>query len=769
MRTPTTCLALAFVLLLPFTCPLWGQPDTHVLNVETEVPAGPVSGVWTLAGSPYHVNGTVTIPNDSTLIIEPGVEVVFMGHYKLNVEGRLLAIGSFSDSIRFRAVDTQTGWHGIRFVNTPNTNDTSKIVYCVLRNGKGNTGTGFDRCGGAMLIAQFDKVLVSNCLFDSNMQTFEGWNDLLPQAGPAIYIYHASPTISQSTFTHHVGSLGSAISCLRCPHPIISRNVFTENLGMGGPVVAREIGSPIISGNAIYGNIATYAAGGIAVEAGATPRIENNIIVHNRAPFAGGIWCASGTNVVLLNNTIAYNTATDRGGGIDCDENTDAILINNILYGNTAAYGSQVNVVDVQSDPVFLYCNIQGGKAGFAGTGAGANYTGLYKDNIVIDPLFVNAAAGDFRLSDSSQCIGSGIDSIEISGVWYYSPLFAFGGNVRPNPAGSRPDIGAWESILGYPVTGLRYPHDVRLSRCGRDTLRITARLENPLAHAVVVTGTLTAGTGALIDSVFLKDDGLHGDGTSADGFWGCHYVPKKDDTINVTIRKDDLTAGASLTLPTAATCVFTRGPILSVDTRTVNFRQIANTLQSRDTTFMVRNVGYAEDSVYVTLDYVNVTPDSAIAVSPVQFVLAAGDSAKLTFLIRPQLLVPQYYYALVLVQSRFGFADVLFSKSMLFQVVVGTNAPASEELPGQFALDQNYPNPFNPSTTITYAVPTASEVKLSVYDMLGREVSVLVNDRKDAGVHEVQFEASGLSSGMYFYRLQSGDLVQSRKLTLLK
>lgn len=83
--------------------------------------------------------------------------------------------------------------------------------------------------------------------------------------------------------------------------------------------------------------------------------------------------------------------------------------------------------------------------------------------------------------------------------------------------------------------------------------------------------------------------------------------------------------------------------------------------------------------------------------------------------------------------------------------------------------MSQNYPNPFNPSTTIKYELPRSSEVKLSVFDMLGREVSVLVNERRDAGVHEVKFDGSNLASGVYFYRLQAGDFVQSRKLVLLK
>lgn len=82
--------------------------------------------------------------------------------------------------------------------------------------------------------------------------------------------------------------------------------------------------------------------------------------------------------------------------------------------------------------------------------------------------------------------------------------------------------------------------------------------------------------------------------------------------------------------------------------------------------------------------------------------------------------------------------------------------------------LDQNYPNPFNPGTTIKYDLPMSSMERLSVYNMLGREVSVLVNGRKEAGYHEVKFDGAGLSSGVYFYRIQAGSFVETRKLLLV-
>ncbi len=89
--------------------------------------------------------------------------------------------------------------------------------------------------------------------------------------------------------------------------------------------------------------------------------------------------------------------------------------------------------------------------------------------------------------------------------------------------------------------------------------------------------------------------------------------------------------------------------------------------------------------------------------------------------------------------------------------------------LPRSFELGQNYPNPFNPSTVISYQLPISSEVRLVIYDMLGREVATLVNGRQEAGRYSVSFNAASLSSGVYFYRLQASNFVETRKMMLVK
>jgi hypothetical protein len=99
--------------------------------------------------------------------------------------------------------------------------------------------------------------------------------------------------------------------------------------------------------------------------------------------------------------------------------------------------------------------------------------------------------------------------------------------------------------------------------------------------------------------------------------------------------------------------------------------------------------------------------------------------------------------------------------------------------IPKAFALYQNYPNPFNPTTIISYALPKGDRVTLRLYDLLGRVVKTLVDDSQDAGIYEVRFsatggsasggEASSIASGVYFYRLQAGSFVQTKKMLVVK
>jgi hypothetical protein len=116
------------------------------------------------------------------------------------------------------------------------------------------------------------------------------------------------------------------------------------------------------------------------------------------------------------------------------------------------------------------------------------------------------------------------------------------------------------------------------------------------------------------------------------------------------------------------------------------------------------------------------------------------------------------------------GYLFVATNNQGLFQYLQKTTAvdKSVNLIPQQFLLEQNYPNPFNPSTVISYQIPKASHVLLKIYDVLGREISTLINKEQVPGNYKVEIKGQ-ISSGIYFYRLTTGDFSQTKKMMMLK
>jgi hypothetical protein len=120
------------------------------------------------------------------------------------------------------------------------------------------------------------------------------------------------------------------------------------------------------------------------------------------------------------------------------------------------------------------------------------------------------------------------------------------------------------------------------------------------------------------------------------------------------------------------------------------------------------------------------------------------------------------------------GFSQIgstsIRSGSVFHNVVIVVGLKESKnQLPLEYALYQNYPNPFNPSTTVRYDLPRATFVTLSIFDVLGRQISTIVEGEKPAGTYQVNVYVPNLPSGVYFYRIQARDYVKTKKFVLLK
>jgi hypothetical protein len=216
----------------------------------------------------------------------------------------------------------------------------------------------------------------------------------------------------------------------------------------GGIEIAGLEGTAIIDRNIISNNLVLVPdnnenGGGISLQdisANSYTSITNNIISNNSAAKGGGINIRN-SKAEIANNTIVNNSA-GTGGGI-WTNNNQPVVINTIVWGNQAD-----SYPGISGTPQVVYSDIQGG---FSGEG-----------NLNVDPLFI---AGDslFHLTvttDTSSCLNTGVDSIEILGNMYYTPNHDYTGNSRPQPVGTRPDMGAWESDV---VNSLEQPDKLRI------------------------------------------------------------------------------------------------------------------------------------------------------------------------------------------------------------------------------------------------------------------------------------------------------------------
>lgn len=454
------------------------------------------------------------------------------------------------------------------------------------------------------------------------------------------------------------------------------------------------------------------------------------------------------------------------GGGICCNSNSDPIFINNIIWGNISSDGSQVNLLDTQSDPHFLYCNIQGREEGFGGNGAGGNYTGIYESNIDLNPLFIDTASADYSLSSSSHCIGAACDSAEVNGIWYHAPKFCILGNPRPSPTGTSPDIGACESLLGSIILSVYVQHpevDKMYARVNIDSVLFRTRFLNPFniqftSHIIFFNPDSTQ-----IDSLVLYDDGTHGDSLSNDGLYA-EYIPPRsiEDFYSISVSNIELhTQRYNIE---RNKCRFTTaGPVkldsISYRKGLLNYHYVKPFVHNWGTTKTIPNPSLrlsSADPWIVSLGsggaaMPNIAPDSSVSIST--WITISVDES----------IFPGY----------FNFKAEIMSDGRVYWIdstkMIITEVRGEEIHPTAFKLEQNYPNPFNPSTKISWQSPVNAHQTLKIYDVLGNEVTTLVNEYRSAGNFEIEFNASGLSSGIYFYQLKVGEFISTKKMVLIR
>lgn len=445
---------------------------------QTTISTGTVNGIWTQANSPYLITGNISVPNGSTLTIQPGVTVTFQGNYKLTILGQILAVGNQNDSIKFNAANTSIGWLGIKFINTSSSNDTSRFSYCDFKYGNTTSQTFPDNRGGIFRFVSFSKAVISNSTF-SNCSAGEGG---------AIMCEGCSIKILKNVFSNNTAETNGVISCLGASpsyQSIISGNLFINNTATlfgnagGGAIGVSDYS--IICNNTFIGNkssgINGICAGAIYCANGSNTKIYNNkisnnqsinggsgaigsqgngleifnnLIVNNEAQGGGAISCIGGK---IYNNTIANNKVGYNGAALTLSSSS-ATITNCIIWGNIGIDNIFLTT-EYNCDPNFHYCDINGGQASI-GYPSGATYTGTYTNNINQDPQFINPSSGagvlfdgllntNWALNNNSPCIDAGNPTMMY-------PSFDIDQNTRV--VNGRIDIGAYEQPL---ITNLRY------------------------------------------------------------------------------------------------------------------------------------------------------------------------------------------------------------------------------------------------------------------------------------------------------------------------
>jgi len=349
---------------------------------QINIPPGNVSGIWGLNDSLYYIHGDITIPNDSTLAIEPGVIVEFQGYFALNVQGRLLAIGTEVDKITFTINDTTGfhnpdtilgGWNGIQFINTPSDNDTSKIIFCTLQYGKAVGSSHPDNSGGAIFISNFNEVLISNCLITNNSAGGSS-----SPAGGGVHLIFASIMLKENEISHNRAWDGGGIQVWES-NPVFRDNsiVFNTADEGGGGILIGGLSNSEFNNDVISNNVAGGKGGGIVCWQTTNTTLNSVNVIGNSAHWGGGVG-VSDCEMQMNNCNINDNSAISLGGGIGSDFST--IHINNTSFARDTAGFQSGGIHSWYSDVQINHSNFTDNKSDFGG-GIHAEFSNLRIDS----------------------------------------------------------------------------------------------------------------------------------------------------------------------------------------------------------------------------------------------------------------------------------------------------------------------------------------------------------------------------------------------------
>ncbi|NQV37004.1 MAG: right-handed parallel beta-helix repeat-containing protein, partial [Candidatus Marinimicrobia bacterium] len=336
--------------------------------------------------------------DSDTIIVQPGTYVE-----NINYNGKNIVLGSLFLTTQDTSYISSTIIDGNQAgrVITIDSCNASELIGIIIRNGLISINTGYESSGGGMSVHNNANAIISNCIFENNYA---------PRAG-GLSIYNGSHVeVLNCDFIQNGASIdGGAIFVKTSSNALIQNSRFINN------------------GRLEDWSVSPNRGGALSVRTDSEAQLINCLIKGNQVPVNGIIYCRPNSTVTINSSTIINNYCVYT---IYLLDESSANIYNSIIRNNCNA-----EVRGEEDDTITInYSNIEG------------DYFGI--GNIDIDPLFVGSTNDNYSLSDYSTCIGTGTDSLQIDSTWHYAHSTDIEGNTRPNPAGSQPDMGAYENVL---------------------------------------------------------------------------------------------------------------------------------------------------------------------------------------------------------------------------------------------------------------------------------------------------------------------------------
>lgn len=722
-----------------------GINDTETWNFTTRTESnwsGNVTDNTLWDAETMYINSDVTIEDSATLTIAPGTTIGFNGAYSINVQGCLLAQGAIADSIHFTSLDLNNKMEGIRFIDTPTTNDPSELSHCIFDYGHCIVSPS----KGLIHIDNYSNVAIVNNRFSYNSG----------DSGAAIYCTNESNVLIKDNILSYNTSEYGIIKINQCTSVTISENVMQYNSAKLGMLYIMD-SSPVISGNTISHNTTNDNGGGIWIygdESKPATLITNNTISYNTIEdvdpdshdyfLGGGIYVMFG-NVTISDNLIQGNSVIDApdhktfaGGGIAINYGTCSIA-NNTIIENSADGGAGIYIEECNESslpPQFL-TKIDMEKNtvsdNIGEVNAGAIFVGMYRSGSYLT-LTRNTVANNYAPGTHP-------------GLLLY------------NSGGSSIDFN--NNTLAYNAGSTTQKHDLYISGDSPATIMNTimwSNADHPICkfdETIPLTVTYSCikggydGTGNInSDPLFINEtnDNYHLDTGSPcidagnpDSMYNDPDGSRND--IGRYVYDDDITLPVTLS---SFSVIFSN-----------NFPLLQWTTQSEANNFGYNIYRSESENGFENNDYIqinlNIIDGMGTCTIPTeyQFVDEFPVIEEIT-----------YWYWLESL-SYDGDKEIFGPISLV--IPIQGEIPI---IPTRTCLKTAYPNPFNPTTNISFEIMDEENGILSIFNVKGEKIKSI---KFNSGSYNYQWNAANHSSGIYFYKLETPSYSKVNKMLMLK